>query len=301
MIPVIGVAGQRRNGKDQVTKRLLTHLPSWSRGGFADAVKQKLCEEFKVKKEFVEEWKDKDEKPPGMDQPMRKSLVAIGDGYRSIKKDYWIDKEFKDKGYMYKIFSDERYINEAAAIRDLGGINIFVYRPGYINQDETPSEEWCGELARFFGGNVAAKCRRSVNLIDCVIKNDGTIADLNKKVDQAFEYIKARYNSISPQSKSGAANEGHFHIYHFDRSFPGTVADRWKKISKSNRLTLEAAISIAKEVSSEHGQPVIVSSSLSTRPVYYSTPKEDFGKQFLDANPTFDPWEIEEKKPTFWR
>src|SRR4051812_2043638 len=99
---LIGFAGQRRIGKDTASNHLYDLLNKtkvlgeWKRGSFGLAVKKILSEHFNVSLEFIEEWKVKDEAPPGFDGPIRDGLTKIGDGWRDTKADIWIRKLLDD-------------------------------------------------------------------------------------------------------------------------------------------------------------------------------------------------------------
>lgn len=150
---VIGVAGQAQNGKDTLSDRLAEQLNRngkiWQRAAFAAAVKKVFCDAFGVDLEFVEKWKTNPEPPPGFNVSVRKALQFIGDGFRNIQPNVWMNIAFRDKSEKI-ILSDVRYINEFSRIYHEGGLNILVARPGMINYDDNESEaqirpyaEWC--------------------------------------------------------------------------------------------------------------------------------------------------------------
>ncbi len=169
---VIGVAGQKQQGKDQLSDYLAPKLTRripvpchggntfedapWGRGSFASAVKRIFCDTFQKDLAFVEAWKTKDEVPPGMAMPVRQALTFIGDGFRKIQPDIWIETAFRPENDPYsKIISDVRYVNEARKIRSEGGMNILLYRPGFVNWDLNGSEReilpyvmWCAATGR---------------------------------------------------------------------------------------------------------------------------------------------------------
>jgi hypothetical protein len=182
---IIAHAAQYRKNKNR-----------WERSAFANAVKEVFETSFGVTREFTENWKRNPESPPGMLQSVRKSLQFIGDGFRQIKSDIWIEIALRDES-KNKIFSDGRYINEAAAIKARGGIMIVLYRPGFLNDDPNSSEaqirpiiEFCGkyleegpipsDLALKYGAEVPT----GIQHYDYFIKNDGSIEDLYDKVDK---------------------------------------------------------------------------------------------------------------------
>ena len=211
---VICCAGQKQNGKDTLADylmpRLVEALPThfdgepdhWERGAFAHAVKRVYCDTVDVDSEFIEEWKVKDECPPGFEMNVRKSLQFIGDGFRSIKGSIWIDLAFRNRRNSV-VISDGRYPNELRTVADKCGVNILIYRPGWLNDDPNGSESLIRPVVEWFIENgceghiwdqedvTAPELVRKVNLF---IRNDGTIEDLYRKVDQVvLPYIVDHY------------------------------------------------------------------------------------------------------------
>ena len=197
---VIGVASQKQHGKDTLADRLQEKLNEkhegklWTRAAFAANVKKVFEDTFGVDREFVEEWKTKDEVPPGFDMPVRKSLQFIGDGFREIRGTIWVDLCFRDD--IPKIISDVRYVNEFTRVKKEGGLNILVGRPDKLNDDPNGSEamikpycEWAldtlqGEkfyvnLSRW-GSTDKPK---DMDLFDVFIRNDGTKEEFYEIID----------------------------------------------------------------------------------------------------------------------
>lgn len=213
---VIGVSGQLRNGKDTVADHLFQKLDpnfGWKRTAFASNVKRIFCETFGVDLAFIEEWKVKDSIPPGFGMNVRRGLQQIGDGFRQIYPTIWLDLVFRESGP--KIISDVRYINEVKKVKEEGGLNILVVRPGYVNDDPNGSEAQIKPYTRwglYYTDWLASKIvtvetpdddkvvlradhrqttvdRRSyyipefMHLFDMVIRNDGTLDDLYRIID----------------------------------------------------------------------------------------------------------------------
>lgn len=142
---LIAVYGQLANGKDALCDDLALALNEksenkWERGAFANAVKDTFCRSFDVDREFIEKWKRIDEPPPGFLLPIRKGLQNIGDGFRQIVPDIWIKIALREARNKNTIISDGRYINEAKSVRENKGINVLIYRDGFLNNDPNPSE-----------------------------------------------------------------------------------------------------------------------------------------------------------------
>ena len=135
---IIGVAGQMRAGKDTISDYLTTII-GFERASFAANVKRVFCETFGVNLEFVEKWKVIPEVPPCFSSTVRQGLQQIGDGFRKIKGDIWVELVFRVLNKNI-VISDGRYINELERIRKEKGLNILVWRPGYENNDPNGSE-----------------------------------------------------------------------------------------------------------------------------------------------------------------
>ena len=147
---LIGIAAQKQNGKDTLADYLLErHLVKWDRRAWADGLKKTVSEVFGVSLAFIEEWKENPEPPPGWNIPMRKCLQFVGDGMRQVKSDCWL--AYSTRGREHNtLITDGRYINELAKIKELGGINLLVYRPGFLNYIDHPSESQLRPIVEFY-------------------------------------------------------------------------------------------------------------------------------------------------------
>jgi len=210
---VIGFASQLQNGKDTSADYLCPKLSGWERGSFAGSLKKLYCETFQVDQDFIEQWKTNPEPPPGFDMSVRKALQFIGDGFRQIKADIWLELAFRDQTKKL-VISDVRYINELRRVRSLGGINVLIYRPGFLNDDSNGSEaqirpaldffsqmkilnETLGDTGRPFEGPTKdlfsnltpgdeAAIPESARLVDYFLRNEGSKEELYAKIDQSL-------------------------------------------------------------------------------------------------------------------
>lgn len=200
---IIGCFGQMGNGKDVLANEIVNKLGSpWRRLGLADAVKQVFMDSFNVTLEFIEQWKRKDEIPPGFDLPVRKGLQQIGDGFRKIQSDVWIRIALRNSEI---VISDGRYVNEAKMFKSKGGFNILLWRPGFENDDPNPSESQIKPFVDFCAKNykdgpipfdienqIENNVAELVNF-DYFLVNDGSIEDLYRKVgNKVVPYLKSR-------------------------------------------------------------------------------------------------------------
>lgn len=181
---IIGVAGQLRQGKDVSSDHLAQAL-GLNRGAFATGVKRVFCEYFGVDMEFVERWKVVDEPPPGFATSVRKSLQFIGDGFRKIKDDVWIESLF-GRHPDDVVISDVRYRNELAAVRERGGFNLLIYRPGFMNDDPNGSEAQIRPFVEHFlgaGAEGRVEAAGDLGLVDFFVVNDGGLDDFYAKLN----------------------------------------------------------------------------------------------------------------------
>jgi len=112
-------------------------------------------------------------------------LMFIGDGFRQINPAVWVEALFRDSHGNNVIISDGRYYSEVAAVTGRGGIDVAVWRPGYENDIDHPSEsELKPEIEKLIQvGMATGSIEEIVSPFDFFLVNDGTIGDLQKKID----------------------------------------------------------------------------------------------------------------------
>lgn len=185
---IIGIAGQAAAGKDTLADFLIPEINKLinskiEKASFAGNVKKIFANAFGVTHEFIEEWKRISSPPPNFLIPVRKGLQLIGDGFRQIKSDVWIDFVLSNP-LNNIIISDVRYCNEAIKIKQKGGLNILIYRANTFNNDDNDSEKIIGNIAKYFenkGENGIINFDENYPMFDYFIQNDGTLDDLKEK------------------------------------------------------------------------------------------------------------------------
>lgn len=185
----ICISGQMASGKN-VVGEYICKKTQFNLASFAKPVKDIFCQAFDVDQDFIENWKRNDEMPEGFSKTVRKSLQFIGNGFREIKDDVWVNYAIKNNP-EYSCYTDGRYINELKKIKENKGINILLWRPGYENHDTNPSESQIKFLVDWFinekiEGDVSSICSKNnfpFNHIDYFLINDSTISNLYKKID----------------------------------------------------------------------------------------------------------------------
>jgi hypothetical protein len=172
---IVGLAGKARSGKDTVAERLITHH-GYVRRAFADPMRAALyaLDPYVATRGGTYSLRSLVDRQ-GWDQAkalpdVRRLLQRFGTevGRAQFGEDFWVDQAVRGVAPGDLVaYTDVRFANEAAAVRDLGGIVVEVQRPG-------------AGLA----GNVAAHASEHMDFdADVVLVNDGTLEDLWRSVD----------------------------------------------------------------------------------------------------------------------
>lgn len=217
MFKTIGIGGQLAMGKDTVADYLserlntLCHIP-WKRNAFANKVKETFESAFGKDREWIEKWKRLEMAPPGFKKNVRQCLIGIGDGFRQMHPNIWIEQAFANQN-NHQIISDCRYVNECNYIREQGGLCILLYRPGFMNSIQNASEQEyipfikkCldsqsynsggSDLERWqpFEGEVSPEMEIP---FDFFLRNEGTLDELRKKIeDSVLPFIKRKWTDL---------------------------------------------------------------------------------------------------------
>lgn len=183
---LIGVGGQFANGKDTfcdyLAERLNRDFGEWHRAAMANQVKNVFCETFGVTREFVEEWKRRDEIPPGFDMPIRQALTFIGDGFRKIRNNIWIDLLLKDNADNL-VIGDIRYRNECDYLLHHNGMTVLLWRPGHENDFANASEQELMPFVNMLRNEPDGIILDKMIPFDLWIKNDSDVTALYNKID----------------------------------------------------------------------------------------------------------------------
>ncbi|MCY0946801.1 hypothetical protein [Streptomyces antarcticus] len=191
-VPLVGLAGAARSGKDTAAEALLSS--GWQRKAFAGKVKDMLyaLDPVMAEKEYAEGvtslryevdgygWETTKEVYPEV-RPYLQRLGTEG-GRAVLGENVWVDALLRDREtWGPTVITDVRFPNEADAIRAHGGLVLLVERPGQepITHAGHTSENALAGYA-----------------FDGVIRNDGTVWDL--------------YASVREAIKAGSVNMEHF-------------------------------------------------------------------------------------------
>lgn len=181
----VGISGKARSGKDTVADLLfplLQDLPLgiWQRTAFAYKVKDVICQVFGVDLSFIEEWKTREEIPPGFMMNMREAMINVGDRLREIKPDCWLQLPLRIP--KNRLITDVRYPNEAQLVNSVGFV-IRVVNPASPHIDN-PSETSLDTFDRKC--HIWERPSGPISLpgipYNYVIQNVGSLKDLEREV-----------------------------------------------------------------------------------------------------------------------
>lgn len=148
------IFGQMNNGKTTFANLLQQELNKSDNyfyiAAWAGKIKELVAKKYCVPMDFIAEWKNKPEIPPGFNVTMREVLQKEGETSRECMTKVWINKLMFDMGNLNLIIDDGRHLNEAQEIHGCGGYNILIYRDGFENRSEHPSEKVIGKVVRHY-------------------------------------------------------------------------------------------------------------------------------------------------------
>ncbi len=187
---LIGLSGAARSGKDTVGRYLIEKY-NFKRYAFADPLKKAASEMFGIPLEDFHNDNKKEVMNEFWEFSPRQIAQLLGTecGRKIFRDDIWIKRaemawvehqqtiaEIAPEtfghidGLAGMVVTDVRFENEAQWIKDMGGFNIHIIRPG---KD--------GNVGL---SNHASEAGYPDDLKDHIILNDGTLDDLYQKIDE---------------------------------------------------------------------------------------------------------------------
>ena len=197
---MIGICAQSRMGKDTVADYMLTHseLKKWKKKSFANELKNLVSQYFQISLDEIEEYKSSQTIHPKLNMKMRDTLQIIGETFRSISPDVWVNAAMIDKETNL-IFTDVRHENEMDAILKKKGILILLGRTKYLNTDPHPSESGLKDAVSWFLQNTKTSIVKVSDVknvpvdyqrFSYFIRNDSTLKDLYNDINVVIKFIK---------------------------------------------------------------------------------------------------------------
>lgn len=176
-LPMIGVSGIARSGKDTIGGYLVAHY-GYQQLSFAEPLRKFVCELTGIPRAELDDVKER--MVDWLGKSPRQMLQTLGTewGRMLVNENVWVLVGMDEARRSYvrtgkpAVFTDVRFENEADAIRQRGGRIIHVIRPdalavsGHVSEAGVPRHER-----------------------DILIVNDGSLADLYAAVDTAMESV----------------------------------------------------------------------------------------------------------------
>ena len=195
----VGLCGQKQVGKDTIAKTLIPALSKnlnkdFTHVAFADAVKNTLCmfyylneetnEPIRVSRQFIEDNKENTKYfPKGWKGNVRWALCNIGDRFREINPEIWIDIALLNNK-KDKVITDVRYPNEVIKIHNnTKGLVVKIIRPEFEKSNGHRSETSMLELDKYLPQNYEGPLLDNRISYDFLLRNDGSKEDLKIKVN----------------------------------------------------------------------------------------------------------------------
>ncbi|WP_432078698.1 hypothetical protein [Streptomyces sp. YPW6] len=178
---LVGLAGFARSGKDSAAEALVEG--GWRRDAFADRLKDFLLRQNPLVPAHPDAppyrlvnliaaygWEGAKEKFP----EVRRLLHTTGSdaGRVTLGEDVWVNALFNDYEPEREalVVSDVRFPNEARAVQALGGVVVWIDRPGV------------GPAKDAHGATYASEVALKNWSFDAVLRNDGDLDDLRSRL-----------------------------------------------------------------------------------------------------------------------
>ena len=162
---MIGFVGRKRSGKDTLAMFVRDLWPDTNIMSFADPLKQACKHAYHLRDEQLE--KTKDVVDPRWNMTPRDMMKSLGGKYfRYEDPHHWTkNMAYRIQGSGSVAISDVRFQNEAAFVKESGGVLIHVWRDMESNSDNDVTEQTTDEIS-----------------CDHYIRNDGSLEDLRDKL-----------------------------------------------------------------------------------------------------------------------
>ena len=196
---IIGISGKAQVGKDTLGHALIrrgkafgVHIETRS---FADKLKQMAITHFNLtRQQAYGTAEDKETVDSRWGLTPRTILQEIGQGYRKIYENYWVDVVLNelDSSKHYAI-TDTRYKNEHSGIVNAGGIVVRMERPTELR----------GEVSN---PNHSSEVDLDDSEFDLVFHNDGAIELVDSFADIIIEKYLTEGNQNGERHNSTKQN-----------------------------------------------------------------------------------------------
>jgi hypothetical protein len=184
---IIGLCGLAGSGKDEVAA-ILSRRHGFAYISFAGPIYQAVSEITGLAPAQLKDRGLKEQPIPWLGKSPRELLQTLGTewGRQMVNQDIWIKLAMRRAAEYERVaITDVRFENEAEAIRHAGGQVWLVERPG-------------AGLAGAAGGH-SSEAGIPDHLVNQVVRNIGTLDDLEEAVNAAFHSLPCVTMGVSTQ------------------------------------------------------------------------------------------------------
>lgn len=206
---MIGLCAQSRMGKDSVADIILETKTTYAKKAFASELKRVISQYFDIDMNDIEEYKTQSQRHPSLELSMRDTLQLVGETFRKVHPDVWVNAALRNISGQSVIFTDVRHENEMDAILSKKGYLVLIGRPAYLNMDAHPSESGLKDAIAWFLTNTTEGIVVTSELknlpeeyekFSVFLRNDNDLEELRKRVIHLLKIIDAKESSIFPNS-----------------------------------------------------------------------------------------------------
>jgi len=153
---ILGLSGAKGSGKDTVAAYLVKNH-QFERKAFADPLKKSIAALFDIPFAEIDKLKNNVDVKVSVESVVGHRLMGVHDmtfrtflqrygteSHRDVfGEDFWLDYTLPVQGYYPGraiVVTDVRFKNEADRVKECGGTNVMITRPGYESEEKHSSE-----------------------------------------------------------------------------------------------------------------------------------------------------------------
>jgi hypothetical protein len=193
---IVGLVGYAGSGKDTAAQILINQ--GWAKIGFANALRELIGTLVGIQPHLLNSQELKQQECPQFPGYTYRQILQIAgtEWVRSLNPDFWVEEAKRRIDFQSRqntdgvVLTDVRFLNEAVAIMEWGGILIAIERPGVGAVNGHASEKEIGGIIRDY--------------CEAKIFNSGTVEELQEtlvKVIDAFSEASLP-NPLIPEERS---------------------------------------------------------------------------------------------------
>ena len=162
---------------------------------FAAPLKSLLASLFDVPHEELDAWKRSHVRHPRLKVTVREALQILGDGFRSIQEDVWVNQA-PIHPHTRAVFSDVVHVNEASRITANGGVVILIAHHTGAADPPSPFLAAIDHLLQHTRGSPVRVVYRPgmpemTQHVTWFLRNDGSRSDLQRDMRRILRHYSS--------------------------------------------------------------------------------------------------------------